>query len=445
MAQLAAELKSIKQAVAMTARASTQKVKPKKSTKRKNPMMSKLAQGSLGLRPVGPTAGPPATYNIVVPPRWECIGAVASTGSALDVSTYLVNPGNSTTFPWLSAIAVNFEKYRFRMLRFVFVSSSADAVGSTNTALGTVLLNTNYDVLDAEFGSQTAFEDYGGAAEGKPSEDLTHVVNVRGRRGGEEGARFVLPGSGNTSSSAGYPSSSSAHDYDLGLFQVGTVGQQASSTVGRLYVYYSVELIRAKTSTVTASALVANHSYTATANASSSAPLGTSWTSGGGNTLPATRLSGTTFAIGQTGRFMVSLSWAAPNGSFAGSPTVALTANASSVNTFVNQTNPSSASYTSSAANLSFVVDIASVANVITITMPGSNAYHFDIFINRVPSGFTVRDLQRDLDDLTKLVRELTRERQLRVEESDDEYLVEDDASAKSSKGRPRKFLGSQS
>lgn len=362
--------------------------------------------GALARRPIGPSAMPPSTYNLVVPPRWECIGTVASPGATFTNTTYLVNPGNSVTFPWLSGIATKFEKYRFISLRFCFVSTSADAVGSTNTALGSVLVNTNYDVLDAAFASQTQFEDYGGAAEGKPSEDLNHVLNVRGRRGGEDGARFVLPSSGTSSASAGYPTNSSAHDYDLGLLQVATVGQQASSTVGRLYVEYSVELIRAKTD-VAAGVLVAGHS-TATA-ATTAAPIPSNLAVVSGSTVSPTRLSGTTFSLPTVGRFQVCMAWT--GASITSAATIAFTAGCTSVTNISGNTKSSEAAVDPGLADaiLFFTVDINSTTNVLTIgglsTMSNSK---LDIFVQQVPAGLTARSelqsLRQRVDKLVELV-----------------------------------------
>lgn len=55
---------------------------------------------------------------------------------------YEVNPGNSTTFPWLSGIAPNFEKYKFLRLRFVFQTSQSTFVP------GTVIMAPEFNVTD---------------------------------------------------------------------------------------------------------------------------------------------------------------------------------------------------------------------------------------------------------------------------------------------------------
>lgn len=59
-----------------------------------------------------------------------------SSANSFNYNTFDLNPGSSVTFPWLNRIAQNFESYRFHGLVFEFKSMSADALNSTNTALG---------------------------------------------------------------------------------------------------------------------------------------------------------------------------------------------------------------------------------------------------------------------------------------------------------------------
>lgn len=49
---------------------------------------------------------------------------------------YSVNPGQQVSYPWLSTIAANFESYRIIGQLYEFKTMSADALNSTNTALG---------------------------------------------------------------------------------------------------------------------------------------------------------------------------------------------------------------------------------------------------------------------------------------------------------------------
>ena len=64
------------------------------------------------------------------------------------IDSYLINAANPKTFPWLSQIAANYEQYDIEGMVF-----SADALNSTKTALGTVMMATQYDVLDEPLNS----------------------------------------------------------------------------------------------------------------------------------------------------------------------------------------------------------------------------------------------------------------------------------------------------
>lgn len=59
------------------------------------------------------------------------------------VTKFEVNPGLPITFPWLSGIAVNFEKYKVRKLRFVFETAESTFIG------GTVIMAPEFDVTDS--------------------------------------------------------------------------------------------------------------------------------------------------------------------------------------------------------------------------------------------------------------------------------------------------------
>lgn len=61
---------------------------------------------------------------------------VTGAAGTFNYSTWQLNPGQKSLFPWLAGIASNFESYKFHGLVFEYKSMSADALNSTNTALG---------------------------------------------------------------------------------------------------------------------------------------------------------------------------------------------------------------------------------------------------------------------------------------------------------------------
>lgn len=52
------------------------------------------------------------------------------------------NPGITTNYPWLSSIAANYQKFRWKFLRYIFVPQCA------STTPGSVYLEMHYDYLD---------------------------------------------------------------------------------------------------------------------------------------------------------------------------------------------------------------------------------------------------------------------------------------------------------
>lgn len=165
--------------------------------------------------------------------RKEYLGDVGSTINFTN-TVYNINPGDPTTFPWLSVMAKNFEEYEMHGCVFSFVSTSAVALTSTNPGLGKVLMATEYNVSAAAFANSrsmlaTLFSNYG-----KPSNDLSHAIECRR---GETLTRSLL-----LRKSGVIPAGGNAQFYDLGKFQFATEGMQSASNIGGLWVTYDVTL-----------------------------------------------------------------------------------------------------------------------------------------------------------------------------------------------------------
>lgn len=161
----------------------------------------------------------------------EYIGDISSSINFTN-TVYPINPSNATTFPWLSAVAEQFEQYRFSGLLFEFISTSADALNSTNTALGAVILATDYDAEDAPYVNQQQMLSATYANSGRPSANILHAV--------ECAPDSLVTQWLYTRSSTVLNSSADARLYELGNFQVATHGSQAVATIGQLWVTYDV-------------------------------------------------------------------------------------------------------------------------------------------------------------------------------------------------------------
>lgn len=170
-------------------------------------------------------------HSITVRHR-EFVGLVVSQGSGFSVTTYYINP-TSALFPWLAALATNFELYKFRGLVFDFCATSATAVSSTNTALGSVILATQYNALSPPFASQVQMEAYEFSTSTVAFTSCIHPVEC-------------APGSLALSelyTDLGFAQGDPRFTV-MGILNVATVGQQAASTLGELWASYDVDLIR---------------------------------------------------------------------------------------------------------------------------------------------------------------------------------------------------------
>lgn len=82
-----------------------------------------------------------ATRDSCVVQHRELISSVVGS-SDFQVTKFSINPGLPETFPWLSVIAQAWEKYRFRYLRFVYLSRTG------TTTIGQILIAPDYDAAD---------------------------------------------------------------------------------------------------------------------------------------------------------------------------------------------------------------------------------------------------------------------------------------------------------
>lgn len=160
--------------------------------------------------------------------------------TAFTLEAFPLNPGVASTFPWLSQIATSFEQYRLRGAVFEFKSLSSDAVlsSATSSALGAIIMATDYNVLGATFPDKMQMENYQFANSSKPSCGFLHPIECK---------KSLTPVSELYIRDGPVPTGADARLYDLGLFQIAAVGMQAASGVaGELWITYEVELFKPK-------------------------------------------------------------------------------------------------------------------------------------------------------------------------------------------------------
>jgi len=165
-----------------------------------------------------------------------------SASTAFTILKFPLNPGQKSTFPWLSQIAANFEQYRLRGVLFEFLSTSSDAVlsSSTSTALGTVNIATDYDAIDAAYTDKRSMLNTMFSSSNKPSQTFIHPIECK-KSINPLSLQYIR-----TELSA--PANTDIRMYDLGNTYVATEGMQAATgNVGELWVTYEVELFKQQT------------------------------------------------------------------------------------------------------------------------------------------------------------------------------------------------------
>jgi hypothetical protein len=171
----------------------------------------------------------------------EYLGDVitSATPGAFKIDTYMLNAANQKTFPWLSQVAANYDQYEIQGILFNFRSTSANALNSTNTALGTVMFATQYDVVDAPFSSKTEMLNYEFSTSSVPSQDQTHMVECDPH---QTPLPLLFTDAGDTN-----PANTDPRLYFLGRTAIATTGfQGASVNIGELHVTYQVKLLKPK-------------------------------------------------------------------------------------------------------------------------------------------------------------------------------------------------------
>jgi len=192
----------------------------------------------------------------------EFVGDIRSS-VGFDLSQYEINPANPMLFPWLSGIAANFEQWVCQGMIFQFKTTSATAVASTNTALGTIIMATQYNSLAPPFTNKVQMENYEFCQSGVPCESIMHPIECDPKQTMCNGMFYV--------NNDGYNAQADPRLYNIGTFNIASVGAQAASTCGELWVTYDICFLKPK---LTGNAIVGDHWNLVANTVTSAAPFG---------------------------------------------------------------------------------------------------------------------------------------------------------------------------
>lgn len=166
----------------------------------------------------------------------EYIADIVATGSAaFSNSMYAINPALATTFPWLNTLAGNYQQYIFNGLVFEFVSTASEYVSTIG--MGTVILATDYDAIDAAYSDKRHMENSQYCVSAKPSMSQIHTIECLPSATANKlyYTRATTP-----------PTNTDIRMYDLGNFQIAQTGITATAGVvlGELWCSYDVSLYK---------------------------------------------------------------------------------------------------------------------------------------------------------------------------------------------------------
>lgn len=172
--------------------------------------------------------------NIFAPPPTNGLAG----SSPFNLVSFAINPGLTTTFPFLSQLAQNFSLYSLEGLIFQYKPQSGET-NLTSNSLGQVLFATNYDPDATPFINSVEMANYDYANTTKPSLGMVHGVETAKS---QQALKMSYVRTGEAQRDKIFT--------DIGLFQVATEGVpfsagQSAQLLGQLWVSYRIRLSRA--------------------------------------------------------------------------------------------------------------------------------------------------------------------------------------------------------
>lgn len=310
----------------------------------------------------------------------EYLGDIAGT-SAFNNTAYPINPGLSSTFPWLSTIADNYQEYKIHGMIFEFRPLITDFV--TGGAPGVIVLATNYNADLPVYTTKQQMENSEFAVSVKPTLPLIHGIECSAAQT-DPIIKYVR----NSSLASGQD----LKNYDWGTFQFATQSNPIQN-LGELWVSYCVEFFKPVLTSTTSTVVVAS-THKGIASVTAANPLGlvqTSISGALGATATATVISIPSTTIGS--RFILTMWWQGSSGAYA--PPTITTSNATDLNfnaiSGARSSTPS-VSTTMSSMQITYTFSVTATGPV-TITLSGTGTFGAsctgDIWINPIDSTVT--------------------------------------------------------
>jgi len=213
----------------------------------------------------------------------EWIGNVNSSINFTSSNNIPIQPCSVIAFPWLSAIAANYEKYEFVSLTFEYVPRCSTSIQ------GFYYQVVDYDALDHPPNTELQVSQYSGGVEDvywRPTKLVVPPARLKGER-------FTR---------VGVPPNSDLKTYDVGNYYYATTDGIANNLVtGKLFVEYTIKL------KIPQQSLLSTTGYGDLYNTGSSTAVGQQFLSNTAVSVTSTTTGGIGLLVGPTTIYMTGL------------------------------------------------------------------------------------------------------------------------------------------
>jgi len=148
---------------------------------------------------------------------------------AFNITTFSLNPGLATTFPWLSNQALGYESYKVNALHVQYRHTTNEFTGK-----GTIVIAPDYDAADSPPTSIVQAEQMADSVQGACTRDWTCILRPRG---------IGILGPKRYTRSGALAANEDIKTYDIAQIHICTSGQaDDTAEIGQLWIYYDITL-----------------------------------------------------------------------------------------------------------------------------------------------------------------------------------------------------------
>lgn len=199
----------------------------------------------------------------------EFISSISGSVNFVDTA-FAVQPGLSSTFPWLASMAINWENYHMNAIQFRYVSRSSTAF------TGSVIMAPDYDSSDSQPTTYQEISTFQNSISDAPWKDIVCRLSPRST---------MLVGQNRYIRSGPLGPNQDVKLYDIAVLNLATVGQSDTAVIGELWVEYNVTLLVPNVQVITQVSNLSSGQVVGATNFATTALMGTVQAGSSGNVV----------------------------------------------------------------------------------------------------------------------------------------------------------------